>query len=113
MVQRMLEMQMAMQVNNKKQVFERIDENRAVFVSMGVERIGLFGSFVRGENTNESDVDVLVEFKSGEKTFDNFMNLAFFLEDVFGRKVDLVTRESLSPFIGPKILAEVEYDVID
>lgn len=109
----MLEMQMAMQVNNKKQVFERIDENRAVFGSLGVERIGLFGSFVRGENTDESDVDVLVEFKRGEKTFDNFMNLAFFLEDVFGRKVDLVTRESLSPFIGPKILAEVEYDVID
>ena len=41
------------------------------------------------------------------------MNVAFLLEEVFGRKVDLVTRESLSPYIGPKILAEVEYGVID
>jgi uncharacterized protein len=45
----------------------------------------------------------------GEKTFDNFINLAFFLEDILGRKVDLITKESLSPYIGPRILQEVEY----
>ncbi len=47
------------------------------------------------------------------KTFRSFMDLAFFLEDIFGRKVDLLTPEALSPHLGPKILAEVEYDVID
>jgi len=48
-------------------------------------------------------------FESGKKSFDNFMNLAFFLEDLLERKVDLITTESLSPYIGPKILREVEY----
>ncbi len=80
---------------------------------LGVERFGLFGSFVRGEQDDDSDVDLLVEFRPGRKSFDTFMELSFLLEDILGRKVDLVTRESLSPHIGPKILAEVEYGLID
>lgn len=64
-----------------------------------VKRIGVFGSFARGEQKDTSDVDILVEFE--KPTFDNFMNLAFFLEDLFQRKVDLVTPNSLSPYIGP------------
>ena len=68
---------------------------------------------MKNEQTSESDVDLLIEFKPGRKSFDNFINLSFFLEDMFGRKVDIVTPESLSPYIGPKILAEVEYGVID
>ncbi len=61
---------------------------------------------------DQSDVDILVDFDPSKKTFGNFMNLAFFLEDIFGRKVDLVTTESLSPHIGPRILDEVEYGSI-
>ena len=71
----------------------------------GVKRIGVFGSFARGEQKDISDVDILVEFE--KPTFDNFMNLAFFLEDLFQRKVDLVTPNSLSPYIGPYIKQEV------
>jgi hypothetical protein len=56
-----------------------------------------------------SDVDILVEFDPQRKSFDNFMDLAFYLDDLLGRKVDLVTTESLSPYIGPHILHEVEY----
>ena len=56
-----------------------------------------------------SDVDILVSFTPEKKTFDNFMHLGFFLEDLLGRTVDLVTTESLSPHIGPHILSEVEY----
>jgi predicted nucleotidyltransferase len=51
----------------------------------------------------------LVVFQPGMKTFNNFMDLCFFLEDLFGRSVDLVTPESLSPFFGQRILDEVEY----
>ena len=76
---------------------------------LGVRRYGLFGSFVRGQTTEQSDIDILVEFEPGQKTFDNFMKLAFFLEELLGREVDLVTAESLSPYIGPHILKEVEY----
>ena len=71
----------------------------------GVRRIGIFGSFARGEQKEFSDVDVLVEFE--KPTFDNFMNLAFFLEDLFLQKVDLVTPNSLSPYIGSYVNAEV------
>jgi predicted nucleotidyltransferase len=77
----------------------------------GVRRIGLFGSFAHGTQHSDSDIDLLVEFEPEKKTFDNFMNLAFCLEDELGRKVELVTPESLSPYIGPHILQEVEYAV--
>ena len=69
----------------------------------------MFGSFVRGEQKSGSDIDLIVEFESGKKTFDNFMNLSFFLEDLFQRRVELITTESLSPYIGPHILKEAEY----
>ena len=75
----------------------------------GVRKIGIFGSFVRDDATLHSDVDVLVEFDPDRKTFDNFMNLSFFLEDILKRRVEVVTTNSLSPHIGPRILASVEY----
>ena len=75
----------------------------------GVRKIGIFGSFVRDDATLHSDVDVLVEFDPDRKTFDNFMNLSFFLEDILERRVEVVTTNSLSPHIGPRILASVEY----
>jgi len=71
----------------------------------GISRIGVFGSFARGEQKETSDVDILAEFE--KPTFDNFMNLAFFLEDLFQRKVDLVTPNSLSPYIGPYVKKEM------
>ena len=66
----------------------------------------LFGSVVRGEARPDSDVDLLVEFVPGQKSFDRFMALSDLLERLLGYSVELVTIESLSPFIGPHILAE-------
>ncbi len=77
--------------------------------SLGVRKLGLFVSFVREEQTPRSDIDLLVEFEKGQKTFDHFMHLVFFLEAILKRKVEIVTVESLSPYIGPHILKEVEY----
>ncbi len=71
----------------------------------GVRKIGIFGSYARGEEKEASDVDVLVEFE--EPTFRNFMGLVFFLEDLFGREVDLVTIKGLSPYIRPHVEREV------
>lgn len=71
----------------------------------GVKRIGIFGSHARGEEKATSDVDVLVEFEV--PSFDNFMDLAFFLEDLFGREVDLVTTGGLSPHVAPFVEREV------
>ncbi len=97
-----------MPVADKAEIFERI---RSIFPTLserGVERIGLFGSFVRGEQRDESDVDLLVDFRPHEKTFRNYMDSADLLEAAFGRRVDFVTRESLSRHFGPYILREVE-----
>jgi hypothetical protein len=71
-----------------------------------VKRIGLFGSYARGEHKSSSDIDILVEFE--KPTFRNFMDLSFYLEDLFGREVDLVTVKGLHSRIRPY----VEKDVI-
>ena len=73
-----------------------------------VKRLSLFGSATRSDFRPDSDVDLLVEFQPGQKTFDNFMGLADFFEDLLQRRVELVTTEALSPYLGPRILAEVE-----
>lgn len=100
---------MLKKVDNKKAIFQRILEERDRLARFGVKSIGLFGSFVRGDQTPLSDVDILVEFTPDQHTFDNFMEVAFFLEDLLGRRVEVVTPEALSPFIGPHILREVEH----
>ena len=96
-------------VRTKTDLLERLSEQRHQLKALGVKRCGLFGSFVREKPAPQSDVDILVEFIPEQKTFKNFMQLAFFLEEILGRKVDLITVESLSPYIGPHILQEVEY----
>lgn len=98
-----------MAVQTREQILDLLRQHQKELRRLGVRRCGLFGSFARNTPHNGSDVDILVEFQPGQKTFDNFMNLAFFLEDLFGRRVELVTTESLSPYIGPAILSEVEY----
>jgi len=75
----------------------------------GVRRIGFFGSLVRNEQKETSDIDVLVEFDSRAKTFDNYMNLKFLLEEAFGRKVDLVISDALKPQIRERVLEEAMY----
>jgi len=99
---------MAKIVKTKKAIIQRILEERERLAFFGVRSIGLFGSFVRGDQTPLSDVDILVEFMPEKHTFDNFMEVAFLLEEHLGRKVELVTTEALSPHIGPHILREVE-----
>ena len=94
--------------DDKAQIFKRILTEQAQLSLFGVKNIGLFGSFVRGDQTTDSDIDILVEFTPEKHTFDNFMDVAFLLEKILGRKVDLVTPEALSPHIGPHILKEVE-----
>lgn len=95
-------------VYSKQDILDSITESKDIISTFGVKSIGLFGSFVRNSATETSDVDLLVDFKPNKKSFDNFMDLAFFLEDLFGRKVEIITPQSLSKHIGPHILKEVE-----
>ncbi|MCK9356098.1 MAG: nucleotidyltransferase family protein [Dehalococcoidia bacterium] len=72
-----------------------------------VQRIGLFGSVLRGTASDTSDVDILVEL--GQPTFDHYMDLKFFLEERFARTVDLVLADSLKPRLKPIVTREVAY----
>jgi hypothetical protein len=101
-----------MAVQTKTQILALLREHQPELQRLGVRRCGLFGSFVRNEPHDQSDIDILVEFDPQQKTFDHFMQLATFLETLFGRPVDLITTESLSPYLGPHILSEVEYAAV-
>ncbi len=96
-------------VRTRKDVSSILSSHRQEIESLGVKRIGLFGSFVKGKQKKESDVDLLVEFMRGKKNFKNFIHLAYLLEDLLHRKVELITPESLSPYLKPHILKEIEY----
>jgi predicted nucleotidyltransferase len=75
----------------------------------GVSRIGVFGSYVRNEQTTHSDKDILVDFSPDKENYDNFMALCDYLENLFDKKIEIVTLNGLSPYIKPYILNEVTY----
>lgn len=91
----------------KEVVLREIERSAEIIKNYGVRRIGVFGSVVRDRTGEESDLDLLVEFS--EKTFDNYFGLKFFLEELFGRRVDLVIAEAVKPRLKPRIFGEVEY----
>jgi len=76
-----------------------------------VREIGIFGSFVKGQEKadNGSDIDILITFKKGHKDFFNYMRLKYYLEDLLGREVDLVIKEAVKPRLKERIFSEVEY----
>ena len=96
-------------VLNSDEILRRIKENRARIKKFGVKKIGLFGSYISGKQRKESDIDIVVEFEEGKKTFDNYMELKFFLEELFNCKVDLVILESIKPELKQHILGSVKY----
>lgn len=98
-------------IESRHEIIARIRDLEPQLRGLGVARLALFGSVSRGTHHADSDVDLLVEFASGRKNFDNFSAACDLLEDALGRRVELITRESLSPYIGPRILHEAE-DVI-
>jgi predicted nucleotidyltransferase len=94
---------------SKKEILQSILESKKQIRKYGVKKIGLFGSLVRNEQDEGSDIDVLVEFEKGMKTFDNYMELKFFLEEQLRCKVDLVISDALKPQIKPYVMREIEY----
>lgn len=69
-----------------------------------------FWLVVIGEEKERSDIDIIAGFGEGKKNFDNFINPAFYLEELFGRKADLLTPKSISPYIKPYIEKKKESD---
>ena len=82
-------------------------DHRAELAELGVGSLALFGSTARGEAGPESDVDLLVEFEPGAKSYRRFMAAVFLLEELLGREVELVTPEGLSPYLRDEIARSV------
>jgi predicted nucleotidyltransferase len=92
-------------MNPAEQIREHITELRDRYQ---VASLGIFGSFARGEATESSDVDILVEFSESVDIF-HFIRLQYYLAEILGRKVDMVTPDALKPLIKDRILREVLY----
>lgn len=96
-----------MMTQNRDEILNVIGQNKEALQSFGVRRIGLFGSFARNQACASSDLDILVELE--KKTFDAYMGLKSFLEDLFHRRVDLVLSDSLKPRLRQSVTQEVIY----
>lgn len=93
----------------RKDILKIIRENEKEIKGFGAKHIGIFGSFAKSTHQKKSDIDILIEFEQGQKTFDNYMDLKFFLQKILGRKVDLVIKDALKSRIKFSIIKEVKY----
>ncbi len=96
-------------VQRKDQIFERVRSHQSALKQFGAARLGLFGSFVRGEQTEQSDVDIVVEFEPGMKKLHSFLDMADYLEELMGRKTDVLTWEGMADFVRKHVANEIEY----
>jgi predicted nucleotidyltransferase len=98
-----------------EEIIKALTKHNDILKKYKVKKIGLFGSYVRGEHKRRSDIDFLVAFDmyAFDRNFkgysDNFMNLQCALEKLLRRKIDLLTENSISPYIKPYIMKEVQY----
>jgi predicted nucleotidyltransferase len=93
---------------HKDQIFEQLRLHKDVLQDFGVQEIGLFGSYVKNKATENSDIDLLIDLRKGQKSLFNVIRLGDYLESILEKKVDIVTPQGLSKHIGKHILAEVE-----
>ncbi|MFM2156092.1 MAG: hypothetical protein RL516_841 [Bacteroidota bacterium] len=94
----------------KEIIIENLKSLKPQLLNLGVSSIGLFGSYSRNEQSSKSDIDILLDFEPNKENFDNFMAAYDLFEQIFkNEKIEVVTKNGLSPYIGPKILMEVQY----
>jgi uncharacterized protein len=94
---------------DREQVLQAVADQHDRLRARGVRRLGLFGSIARAEARPESDLDFVIEFEPGRKTFDNYMEVKDLLEKLFGCQVDLVIAEVIKPRLRHRILSEAIY----
>ena len=102
----------------KEEILEKLNANKDVLENYGVKRIGLFGSYARGEQKKDSDIDLLVEFdltifgKDFKGLFDAFTEMSFYMEKLFARKIDILTPDSISTIRIKEVAEDIERSVI-
>ena len=94
----------------KENIISVLETHKSEFIKFGVRDVGLFGSYLRNEQSDNSDIDLLIDFEPSKESFDNYMAVYDLLEKTFpNQKVEVITKNGLSPHIGPKILKDVMY----
>ena len=93
-----------------KEIEKKLGEKKYHIKSIfHVRKIGIFGSYIRGEQTTSSDIDILVEFEGGHKDFFNYMRLKYYLEELLDKEVDLVIKNAVKSRLKKRIFKELEY----
>ena len=94
----------------KQDIFQTIIDNKEAIKNFGVTEIGLFGSYVRDEQTEESDIDLLIHYNIKEINYKKYFLFCEYMDNLFiDKKVEVVSKNGLSPYIGPHILKSVTY----
>lgn len=97
-------------MTTKDEILKKLRANMQMLSKLGIRNVGLFGSYLRNEQSNESDIDLLIDFEPEKESYDNYMAVYDLLENIFkNEKIEVVTKNGLSPYIGPNILNEVTY----
>jgi len=100
---------------NDETIIKILEQNNNILKKYKVKRIGLFGSYARGQQKKNSDIDLLVEFdlnmfgKDYQGLYDTFSELSHYLENLFGKKVDLIPDDSLSPYIKAYVNKDIKW----
>lgn len=97
-------------MTTKENIISTLKSHKSQLSGFGVQSIGLFGSYVRNEQSDKSDIDLLIDFQPEKENFDNYMAVYDLFENIFkGERIEVVTKNGLSKYIGPKILNDVMY----
>lgn len=97
-------------MTTRAKILRILKDNKPSLSKYGVSNIGLFGSYLRNEQSPQSDIDLLIDFEPDEENFDNYMAVYDIFENLFkDEKIEIVTKNGLSKYIGPKILKDVLY----
>jgi predicted nucleotidyltransferase len=95
---------------SREEIMVNFQRHRHELSAFGVKSLGLYGSYARNQQTEESDIDILVEFVPGQKSFRNYMRLCDYMESLFQHPVDLVTTEGVNPRIWTYIQQDIFYE---
>lgn len=97
-------------MTTKENILKTLKSNKLKLSEFGIRSVGLFGSYIRNEQSNESDIDLLIDFEPEKENFNNYMAVYDLFEKLFkNEKIEVITKNGLSPHIGPEILNEVQY----
>ena len=97
-------------MTSKEYILNTLKSSKPELYKFGIKDIGLFGSYARNDQSEKSDIDILIDFDPEMESYDNYMAVYDIFESIFkNERIEIVTKNGLSPYIGPKILKEVMY----